>query len=204
VTSGETVVPEEPLQLAVIVGSVRDGRLGPAIAAWTADQARRCGDWNVDVIDLAGIDLPMVLPDFGGTPTPAAIRALQTLTPRLEAAEAFVVVTPEYNHSFPASLKNAIDWHNRQWHAKPIAFVGYGAISGGLRAVEQLRLVFAELHAVTIRDTVSFQHAWGQFDANGQPTDPDGCTAAAKIMLDRLTWWARTLRDGRTACPYTT
>ncbi|MFF4779161.1 NADPH-dependent FMN reductase [Microtetraspora fusca] len=195
-------MPEEPLQLAVIVGSVRDGRLGPTVAAWIAGQARSRGDWTVDVVDLAGIDLPMVLPDFGGTPTPAAAQALATLTPRLERAEAFVVVTPEYNHSFPASLKNAVDWHNRQWHTKPIAFVSYGSVSGGLRAVEQLRLVFAELHAVTIRDTVSFQHAWAQFDANGTPTDPDACTAAAKIMLDRLDWWARTLREGRAARPY--
>ncbi|WP_433368065.1 NADPH-dependent FMN reductase [Streptosporangium sp. CA-115845] len=196
-------MPEEPFQLAVIVGSVRDGRFGPTIANWITDQARRHGGWNIDVIDLAEIDLPMGPPGFGGTPTPAATRALRTLTPRLEAAEAFIVVTPEYNHSFPASLKSAIDWHNRQWHTKPIAFVSYGGISGGLRAVEQLRLVFAELHAVTIRDTVSFQHARGKFDKDGKPTDPSGCTTAAKIMIDQLAWWARTLRDGRRTYPYT-
>ncbi|MBB4931927.1 NAD(P)H-dependent FMN reductase [Lipingzhangella halophila] len=196
-------MPEEPLQLAVIVGSVRAGRLGPTVAGWIAGQARHHGNFTVDVIDLAEIPLPMELPDFGSAPPPAATRALETLSPRLASADAFLVVTPEYNHSYPASLKNAVDWHNRQWHAKPVAFVSYGAISGGLRAVEHLRLVFAELHAVSIRDTVSLHNAGSRFDARGNPTDPDGRTAiAAKSMLDQLTWWARTLRDGRAARPY--
>ncbi|SHF84885.1 NADPH-dependent FMN reductase [Streptoalloteichus hindustanus] len=192
-----------PLRLAVIVGSVREGRFGPTVANWITDQARGRADWEVEVIDLAEIDLPMSLRPHGSELTPEAARALSVLTPGLDRADAFVVVTPEYNHSFPASLKNAIDWHNRQWHAKPVAFVSYGAISGGLRAVEQLRLVFAELHAVTIRDTVSFHQVWDRFTADGQPTDPTACAAAAKTMLDQLAWWARTLRDGRTARPYT-
>ncbi len=68
----------------------------------------------------------------------------------------FVVVTPEYNHSFPGPLKAAIDRHVTPWQAKPVGFVSYGGISGGLRAVEHLRQVFAELHAVTVRETVSF------------------------------------------------
>ncbi|WP_191892454.1 NADPH-dependent FMN reductase, partial [Streptomyces griseoaurantiacus] len=97
---------ENPLPLAVIIGSVRDGRFGPTVANWVADQAGERGDWDVDVIDLAEVDLPLALPDLAGAPSPAAVEALRTLTPRLERAEAFVVVTPEYNHSYPASLKN--------------------------------------------------------------------------------------------------
>ncbi|MEU8899633.1 NAD(P)H-dependent oxidoreductase [Nocardia sp. NPDC048505] len=193
---------EEPLRLTVIIGSVREGRFGPTIAHWIAGLAAQHG-WTVDIVDLAEIDLPLAMPEFGGTPPPAAQRALATLSPRLAAADAFLVVTPEYNHSFPAALKNAIDWHNRQWHAKPVAFASYGALSGGLRAVEQLRLVFAELHAVTIRDTVSFHHAWTRFGADGTPTDPTACTAAAKTMLDQLDWWARTLHEARATRPYT-
>jgi NAD(P)H-dependent FMN reductase len=193
---------EKSFQLAVIVGSVREGRFGPTVADWFAGQARQREDLNVDVIDLAEIRLPMVLPGFGSAPALEPARALQSLTPRLDAADAFVVVTPEYNHSFPASLKNVIDWHDRQWHAKPVGFVSYGGISGGLRAVEQLRLVFAELHAVGIRDTVSFHGAWSHFDDTGNPISPEGCNSAAKTMLDQLAWWTRTLREGRTARPY--
>jgi NAD(P)H-dependent FMN reductase len=80
-----------------------------------------------------------------------------------------------------------------------VAFVSYGGTGGGLRAVEQLRQVFAELHTVTMRDTVSFHMAWNCFDESGQPHDPAGCNAAAKTMLDQLAWWATALRTARTA-----
>ena len=112
------------------------------------------------------------------------------------------MVTPEYNHGYPASLKQAIDLAHHQWQAKPVAFVSYGGISGGLRAVEQLRQVFAELHATTVRDTVSFHLAHGAFDATGEPVDTTGPATAAKTLLDQLTWWAAALRTARTTHPY--
>ncbi|MCG5218439.1 NAD(P)H-dependent oxidoreductase [Streptosporangium sp. KLBMP 9127] len=195
-------MPEKPLKLAVIIGSVREGRFGPTVADWFVRQAVRHGGLDVDVIDLAGTPLPVMLPNFGAAPPRETAEALEGLTPRLAAADAFAIVTPEYNHSFPASLKNAIDWHDRQWHAKPVGFVSYGGLSGGLRAVEHLRLVFAELHAVTVRDTVSFHGAWGQFGDQHEPASPAGADAAAKVLLDQLAWWAWTLRDARAARPY--
>ncbi|MFI7534387.1 NADPH-dependent FMN reductase [Streptosporangium sp. NPDC049376] len=191
----------EPLRLAVIVGSVRQGRFGPTVANWFADRARSRDDVLVDLVDLADTPLPEVLPAFGQAPSPEAVQALKTLTPRLEAADAFVVVTPEYNHSFPASLKNAIDWHFTQWQAKPVGFVSYGGMSGGLRAVEHLRAVFAELHTVTVRETVSFHDAWNRFGSDGLPKDP-GCGPAAETLLDQLLWWADALRDARNKNPY--
>ncbi|BFU42697.1 NADPH-dependent FMN reductase [Krasilnikovia sp. MM14-A1004] len=188
-----------PIRLAVIIGSVREGRFGPTVANWFARQAGDREDFAIDIVDLAEHPLPTVITT---TPTAEGAQALGAVMPRIEAAEAFVVVTPEYNHSFPAALKNAIDWHNSQWHAKPVAFVSYGGLSGGLRAVEALRLVFAELHAVTIRDTVSFHGAWAQFGPDGEPVDPEGSTTAVKSLLDQLAWWAITLREGRERRPY--
>jgi NAD(P)H-dependent FMN reductase len=111
------------------------------------------------------------------------------------------VVTPEYNHSFPASLKNVLDWHHTEWQAKPVGFVSYGGLSGGLRAVEQLRPVFAELHAVTVRDAVSFHMAWERFGEDGAPKD-DASVAAAKVLLDQLGWWGNALREARAKTPY--
>ncbi|MDT0320431.1 NADPH-dependent FMN reductase [Streptomyces millisiae] len=184
------------LAVAVIGGSARAGRFGPAVVAWTADQAGRRDDMVADVVDVADAELPWDMGGYGADPTPGP------LAPRLEAADAFVVVTPEYNHSYPAALKNLIDWHRREWQAKPVAFVSYGALSGGLRAVEHLRGVFAELHAVTVRDTVSFQNAWERFDAAGRPVETEGCERAAKTMLDQLAWWGHALRDARAARPY--
>ncbi|RAY14607.1 NADPH-dependent FMN reductase [Actinomadura craniellae] len=173
---------EQVFRLVVITGSGRGGRFGRAVTGWFSGLARQRADLDVDVLDLAG------------TPDPGS---------RLAAADAFVVVTPEYNHSFPAPLKEAVDRHRDEWHAKPVAFVCYGGVSGGLRAVEHLRAVFAELHAVAIRDTISFHGPWNGFDAAGRPADPDGAERAAKVLLDRLTWWAWALHQARTTRPYT-
>jgi NAD(P)H-dependent FMN reductase len=142
------------------------------------------------------------MPGWGGTPSPEATAALADLTPRIAAADAYVVVTCEYNHSFPAALKNVIDWHHQQWQAKPVGFVSYGGLGGGLRAVEQLRLVFAELHAMTVRDSVSLHHPWSGLGEDGTPRDKAVCEGAAKGMLGQLAWWGRALRTARTIRPY--
>lgn len=185
----------DPLHVAVITGSTREGRFGPTVSSWFLQQTTCRDDLTVDAIDLGEARLPDAL-SHEPTPEVAAV------SPRLAAADAFVVVTPEYNHSFPASLKSAIDWHYAEWLAKPVGFVAYGGIAGGLRAVEQLRQVFAELHAVTLRDTVSFHAAGELFDETGGLREPDKPAAAAKVMLDRLVWWGHALRDARTGWPY--
>ncbi|EHR53595.1 putative flavoprotein [Saccharomonospora marina XMU15] len=181
------------LRLAIIVGSTRKDRFGPVPAAWFAQQARSYDDMSVDVIDLAELELPNSLD--GSTDA-------DKLADRLATADAFVIVTPEYNHSYPASLKTAIDHYRHEWQAKPVAFVSYGGMAGGLRAVEHLRHVFCELHAVTVRDTISFHNFWERFDDNGEPTDAASCASAAKGMLDQLAWWGHALREARTKRPY--
>ena len=110
-------------------------------------------------------------------------------------------MTPEYNHGYPAPLKALIDSAGVEWHAKPVAFVSYGGVSGGLRAVEQLRLVFAELHAVTIRDSVS-PGAWEQFDETGALRNPERAHRGMKTLVARLHWWAVALRQARSMAPY--
>jgi NAD(P)H-dependent FMN reductase len=193
---------EAPLRVAVIVGSVREGRQGRAVTDWFLATAAGDTGLDLDVIDLAGTELPLVLPEWGGTPSPEAVAALREVSPRLAAADAFVVVTPEYNHSFPASLKNFIDWHHAEWRAKPVGFVSYGGLGGGLRAVEQLRLVFAELHATTVRDSVSLHGPWSGLGEDGSPRDAAVCAGAAKGMLGQLGWWGRALRAARAERPY--
>nr|WP_079122865.1 NAD(P)H-dependent oxidoreductase [Streptomyces abyssalis] len=191
------------LRLAVIIGSVREGRFGPVVSEWFAQEARNHGAYDVDVIDLAEAEheLPVAFPEFD-KPLPPAVKAVHSaLSRRLEAADAFVVVTPEYNHSFPAPLKNTIDWFHAEWQAKPAGFVSYGGMAGGQRAVEHLRQVFAELHAVTVRDTLSFHMAWERFDESGRPRD-EGSTAAAEGMLRQLEWWGSALREARAKSPY--
>ncbi|MGH3587215.1 MAG: NADPH-dependent FMN reductase [Pseudonocardia sp.] len=184
---------EERLRVVVIIGSIRQGRFGPTAAAWFAAQACERGDVEVDVVDLAEAWLPEVLP-AERTCLPQPVR---DLAPWLAAADAFVVVTPEYNHGFPGSLKNAIDWFREEWQAKPVAFVCYGGPAAGLRAVEQLRQVFVAVGAVPIRETVSLSHHRDRFDAAGRPLDPEATNAAATALLDQLTCWAAVLRTHR-------
>lgn len=189
---------EGPIQLAVIGSSVREGRLGPMIAEWFVDHAKQQDDVLVDYIDLALHPMPYRMSE---NPSAEDNAVLERVTPRLESADAFVLVTPEYNHSFPASLKHLIDWHSTQWRAKPVGFVSYGGLAGGLRAVEQLRPILGELHAVALRDTVSFPIVWEKFDDAGQPTDRAGATEAADKTIEHLLWWGRALREARRTPP---
>ncbi|CQR64195.1 NADPH-dependent FMN reductase [Streptomyces leeuwenhoekii] len=186
-----------PLQVTLIIGSNRHGRFGPVVADWLLGRLRDREDLAVEVVDVAQTDLPTTF-----APGPEASAALAEITPKLARADAFVVLTPEYNHSFPAALKNLIDWHYAEWRAKPVALVSYGGLAGGLRAVEHLRQVFAELHAVTVRDTVSFHNAGASFDDEGRLADPSGPDAAAKVMLDQLAWWGTALREAKEKRPY--
>jgi NAD(P)H-dependent FMN reductase len=189
---------DTPLLLLVITASTRNGRFGPTVANWFVEQAGRHGGLEIDPVDLAEIGLPDTLTDEG-EPQPEPVVALRD---RILAADAFVVVTPEYNHSFPAPLKTAIDWYLAEWQAKPVGFVSYGGLAGGLRAVEHLRLIFAETGATTLRKVISFHNYWEQFDAQGNwPKDPESANAAVKTQLDQLVWWARALRNARTKIP---
>ncbi|WMX47191.1 NADPH-dependent FMN reductase [Streptomyces roseicoloratus] len=188
-----------PLNLAVIVASNREGRFAPVVTDWFAARVAERDDFTTHVLDLADVDLPTAL---SSRPDDAVRAELAKVSPVLDAADAFVVVTPEYNHSFPAALKSLIDWHRAEWQAKPVGFVSYGGISGGLRAVEQLRQVYAEMHAVTVRDTVSFPFVHSRFDEDGEPVDPTGPEGAAKTLLDQLAWWARALKDAKAVRPY--
>lgn len=185
---------QEPIKIGLIYGSTRKGRFCDTVAEWAAEQMRAAGNLMVDIIDPA-----VVLPPPGQADENVSS---PNLWQRMAEADAFVVVTPEYNRGYPAALKSLIDSVGAEWQAKPVAFVSYGGISGGLRAVEQLRLVFAELHAVTIRDSVSFAGAWEQFDEAGKLKQPDRAKKTMTTMLGRLHWWALALRNARIAAPY--
>ena len=184
----------DPINLALIYGSTREGRFCDVVASWAGAEIGRNADFSWGSVDPATLDLPSRHGQINA--------ALRMLEQRLAEADAFVVVTPEYNHGYPAALKFLIDSFKAPWRAKPVAFVSYGGISGGLRAVEQLRLVFAELHAVGIRDSVSFANARARFDGKGHLLDPDAPRQAMATMLQQLRWWALALRTAREAGPY--
>ncbi|GHD17735.1 FMN reductase [Nocardiopsis kunsanensis] len=191
---------DDRLNVAVVIGSTRRGRFGPTPARWIADQAEQRGGMKVDLIDLAEADLPPILPSDDATlPLPEQVEAL---APRIEAADAFIVVTPVYNRGYPGSVKNAIDWFFTEWQAKAVGFVSYGGVTGGLTSIEQLRPIFNELNAATIRNTITFPDYQDKFDELGQPTNPELLSSLAKGFLEQLTWWAEALREARRKVPY--
>jgi len=188
----ETATASTDLHLAVIIGSVRGGRFGPRVGA----RVQKClaeSAINADIIDLADLTFP---------PTMGEHLDVASFATRISRADAILVVAPEYNHSYLGPLKTAIDALREQWQAKPVAFVSYGGMAGGLRAVEALRAVFAELHAVTIRNTVSLHNPWAP------AADPDidypdtAATQALAQMMRQLLWWADALRAARQHVPY--
>lgn len=182
----------DAVRLEVIIGSVRPKRRATVVAEWFVRLAREHPGFDVGVIDLLDAGLRE---DLVGTP------AVTAFCEKVAAADAFVAVTPEYNHGYSGALKTAFDSAKVEWRAKPIGFVSYGGISGGLRATEQLRQVVAELHMVSIRQSVSLHQVKHAFDADGE-TDDGAAIDGASRLLGQLDWWARALRDARQAEPY--
>jgi NAD(P)H-dependent FMN reductase len=114
----------------------------------------------------------------------------------IESLDAFIIVTPEYNHGYPASLKNALDYAYRGWNRKPVAFVSYGGVSGGIRAVQQLRQVAIELQMAPIREEVNIPFIHRALSEEGTPIDELPRKRLAAVFRD-LEWWGTTLKAGR-------
>jgi NAD(P)H-dependent FMN reductase len=187
-----------PLRVAVIIGSTREGRVGDAIGGWFITRAQRRDDLELRAIDLAGFQFPARYPNEATPP-------MTGFAAQVGQAEAFVIVTPEYNHSFPASLKQAIDYAYDEWRAKPVGFVSYGYRCAGMYAVEHLRAVFTELHAVTMRSAVALNLRDCGLDSRGDLgswSGAEGPGHAAEAMLDQLVWWGLALRAARATRPY--
>ncbi|MBO9520588.1 MAG: NAD(P)H-dependent oxidoreductase [Nocardioidaceae bacterium] len=173
---------DHALRIALIVASVRQPRVADSLLAWLTEALAAVPWLDLEVIDLATVDL-------GAESSPIA--------GRLAAADAFLLLTPEYNHSFPGPLKIAIDRHLAEWAYKPVAFVGYGAGAGGARAVEQLRVVFPELRATTTREAVLLTAPWERLDECGRFLPDEGIEAALAGTMTELRWWAEALRARR-------
>ena len=190
-------------KLQIIVGSTRPTRAAEQIFPWVADAAIRRGDFEVEVVDLRDWKLPFfqehlgTIGDFADpTYSDPIVRAWNA---KIAEGDAYVIITPEYNHSVPGELKNAIDsvFVSFALRNKPVAFVGYSAgIAAGTRAVEHLALIAIEAEAVPLRNTVLIPSVAGAFGEDGEPTNP-ATEAALAITLDDLSWWANALASAR-------
>lgn len=197
-----------PITIHTIVGSTRPQRFSDKPARWIHDQLTARNDVRADLIDLRDYPLPFfdqpISPArFQGTyPHPIAAEWAK----KVNEADGYVVVGPEYNHGYTAVLKNAFDWAFHEWNNKPIAFVSYGGV-GGARAVEQMRLVAIELEMAPIRYAVHLPPEVYRAVMNEHvPVDPQlfqPSQLAANRMIDQLIWWTHALKEARTATPRT-
>lgn len=171
--------------LLVVIASTRPGRVGPSVATWFIELARRHGGFEVEVVDLAELDLPMM-----DEPNHPRLRQYthdhtKRWSAIVDRADAFVFVMPEYNYGFTAPLKNAIDYLHQEWRSKPISFVSYGGISAGLRAVQQLKQVVTALSMMPAVAAVPVPFV-AQHVEDGVFTPTEIMETGAKATLDEL------------------
>lgn len=179
------------LKIAIILGSTRPGRNGKQVAEWVLTQARKRKEATYELVDLADYPLPLL-----DEPVPAGYRQYQHNRTKRWAAkvsefDGFVFVTPEYNHSTSAALKNALDYLSAEWANKAAAFVGYGSL-GGARAIESLRLVTAELQLAGVRQGVYFQLST-DFKNYSDFSPHDRHVPLADTMFGQVEAWAGAL-----------
>jgi NAD(P)H-dependent FMN reductase len=171
--------------LLVIVASTRPGRVGRPVADWFVEAAREHGGFEVTEADLATVELPLLNEPNHPRFQNYTHEHTKQWSAMVAAADAIVWITPEYNHSFPASLKNAIDYLNVEWKHKALGLVSYGGIAAGTRAVQALKPVAAALGLVVT--TTAVQIAWvGQKIQDGVFVADEGADVAAKTMLDEM------------------
>ena len=180
------------IDVAIILGSTRPGRRAEPIARWIHGIAGKRGDARFELVDIADFKLPLL-----DEPMPAMMHKYTQLHTRNWAAkigsfDAFVFVTPEYNHGISASLKNAIDSLYREWNNKAAGFVGYGA-GEGTRGVEQLRLIMAEMQVATVRAQVGLSLFTDFENFHVFKPAPNRETAVTS-MLDQLVAWGGALK----------
>lgn len=183
--------------IQIILGSTRKGRLGEKVAKWVFDKAKAREDFKSELVDLK--DWP--LPFFEESVSPAMVEGNYPLeiannwSKKISEADGFVILTPEYNHGYPAVLKNALDYLYKEWVNKPVAFVSYGGPAGGARAVEQLRQVVIELQMAPIREAIHLTNVWEAFDDSGSLKNISYNDRLDKVF-DQLIWWTKTLKKG--------
>lgn len=180
------------LKVGIIIGSTRPGRQGEAVARWAYEIASPRSDAEFQVVDIKDFNLPLLdepMPPIMGQYTKPHTKAWAA---KIDSFNAYIFVTPEYNHGIPASLKNAIDFLYREWNNKAAGFIAYGG-AGGMRAVENLRLVLAEMQVATVRAQValSLHTDWENFSVF-KPSPRHKASLAT--LLDQVLAWAAALK----------
>jgi NAD(P)H-dependent FMN reductase len=193
------------MKLQVIVGSTRPGRAADKVVPWVVSRAALQPGFELEVLDLRDWPLPLFGEHMGSIGDPRdpsySDEIVRRWNRKIAEADAYLIITPEYNHSVPGELKNAIDsvFVSFAFRNKPIAVVGYsGGLGGAIRAIEHLVQIATEVEAVPLRSTVVLPSVDKAFGADGDPVDPM-TEISLQILLEDLGWWASVLHDARAA-----
>ncbi len=176
------------MRTSIVICSTRPGRIGPAIAGWALEVARGVQGVEPELLDLADIALPIY-----DEQSPPRLKKYQhghtkSFSSLVGRSEAFLLVTPEYNHNPPPPLTNALTYLNAEWAYKPVSFLSYGGISGGLRSVQAVKLILLALKAVPILEGIVVPFAAKQIsEKRFKPTDVQ-CDAAELAFSELKRW----------------
>jgi len=186
----------EPVNIALITGSTRPGRNNEAVSRWVEGIAKKRTDAHYELVDIAAFDLPLY--DEPGSPmfSKPTKPHTQAWSAKVASFDGYVFVTPEYNHSIPGALKNAIDFLYPEWNNKAAGFISYGGSAGGARGVEHLRLVMSELQVATVRAQVMLSlvtdfENWRVFKPG--PTRE----TEVNMVFDQVVAWSKALKTVR-------
>lgn len=179
--------------LRIVIGSTRPGRVGPAVAAWIAKRAEEHGGFGVQVTDLAELNLPLL--DEPNHPRLRQYTHQHTKdwSALVEASDAFIFVTPEYNYGFNAALKNAIDYLSAEWQNKAAGIVSYGGVAAGTRATQMLKQVLTALKIMPVPESVNIPFVGQHLDEDKRFKPTELIDASATAMLDEVLKWTEAL-----------
>ena len=189
------------MEILIIIGSTRKNRFSEKPANWIFEEAKKRKECTVELIDLRNYPIPFFDEEISPSMAkePYLNENVRKLSKKIEKADGFIIVTPEYNHGFPAVLKNMLDYIYNEWNKKAIGFVSYGSV-GGARSVEQLRQVAIELQMAPIRQSI---HIPTQlfFDIIMKKIDIsnpfESLKPQADSFFDQLIWWTNALKNAR-------
>ncbi|RYE25326.1 MAG: NAD(P)H-dependent oxidoreductase [Sphingobacteriales bacterium] len=183
--------------LKIIITSTRPGRKSPAFANWIAEEGKKHSDFNISILDLGAINLP-----FFDEPVHPIAKQYQHQHTKdwaamVDDADAFIIVTPEYNYGFTAVFKNAIDYLHHEWKHKPVGILSYGGVSAGTRAAQMMKQVLTTLSMTPLSEAVSVPMFFQFFDEEGNFTPNEELNKAADVMYTALHKWTTALKPMR-------
>ena len=184
-------------QLKIIISSTRPGRKGIHVADWFIEAVKKYPDFEVEVLDLAQINLPFI--DEPNHPRLQKYEKDHTKewSSKIDSADAFVIITPEYNYGMPPTLVNAIDFLYKEWNYKPVGFVSYGGISGGTRSVQMCKEIMTTVKLVPIPEAVNLPFFEKRIDDRGIFQSDELVNKAVGTMMKELLKWTEALKPMR-------